>query len=127
MPKRVGLEDKLDQIRSELEKASQSFEESVQTLAGLLGSQDTARISAAKDAMHMWSDAIRTLTEEERAIQRRLDYQTSTELSHSALKAVKSASRAAWATFWIAVIAILASHASAMRPAVTFVAQLVRQ
>ena len=123
MPERAGLEEKLERVRSDMDNASQSFEASVETLAGLLGSKDVTRISAAKDALNLWGDALRSLSEEERAIQRRLDYLTSRDLSHSAMKAVKSASRAAWATFWIAIVAILASTTAAVIATVTYLAR----
>lgn len=123
MPERATLEDRLEKIQADLKKAQRSFETSVESLAEILGSEDRARISAAKDSMHLWNDALRNLTEEERSIQRRLDYLTSKELSHSAMKAVKSSSRAAWATFWIALLAIIASTTAAVVAALAYMAQ----
>ncbi len=99
--------------------ASNSFEASVDELAELLGSKDASRISAAKDAMHMWSEAVKTHAEKERALQRRLVYLTTRELSQSAAKSVRSASRATWSTFWVVVFAMIAWTAA------TFMAVLV--
>lgn len=107
MPERARLEERLKQVHADLEKASRSFDASVNTVADLLGSKDAKRVSAAKEAMYLWSDAVRTLSEEERALQRRLDYLTSRELTLGAAKAVRSASRAAWAAFWVTVFAMI--------------------
>ena len=108
MPERDRLEDKLKKVQSDLEKALSSFESSVETLSSLLGSNDATRITAAKESMQLWSDAVRTLSEQERVLQRRLVYQSSRELTRSATRAVKSSSRAAWATFWVTVFAMIA-------------------
>jgi hypothetical protein len=107
MPERGRLEDSLKQVQSDLDEASKSFEASVDALGALVGSKDTARINAAKDAMQLWSDAVRTLSERERALQRRLTHATTIELSRSASKAVRSASRAAWAAFWVTAFAMI--------------------
>jgi hypothetical protein len=109
MPERAALEERLQKVQADLDEATRSFEASVEMLGTLLGSNDGARITATKDQMHLWSDAMRSLAEEERTINRRLDHLASKELAHSAMKAVRSASRAAWATFWVAVLAIVAS------------------
>lgn len=109
MTERARLEDRLAKIQTDLDKASHSFESSVETLAELLGTKDAARIGAAKDAMHMWSETVRSLSEEQRATEQRLDRLITTELSQGALSAVRSSSRAAWATFWVALFAMTAS------------------
>lgn len=108
MPERVRLEDKLKKVQSDLEEASSSFEASVETLSSLLGSKDASRIMAAKESMQLWSDAVRTLSEQERVLQRRLVYLSTTDLTRSANKALKSSSRAAWATFFVTVFAMIA-------------------
>lgn len=107
MPERGLLEDKLIQVQSDLDEASKSFETSVDALGALVGSKDTAGISAAKEAMQLWSEAVRTLSERERGLQRRLTHTTTRELSRSASKAVRSASRAAWAAFWVTAFAMI--------------------
>jgi hypothetical protein len=112
------LEDELTRVQTDLEKASKSFDSAVESLAGLLGSKDVARITAAKESMQLWSDAVRTLSEKERVIQRRLAYQTTRDLSRSATKAVRSASRAAWAAFWVTVLAMVAWSAATYMPTI---------
>lgn len=110
------LEDELTRVQQDLEKASKSFDAAVESLASLLGSKDVERITAAKESMQLWSDAVRTLSEKERVLQRRLAYQTTRDLSRTATKAVRSASRAAWAAFWVTVFAMLAWSAATYMP-----------
>lgn len=121
---RASVEDRLSQVRSDLDQAASSFDSSVTELSGLLGTTDTARFTATKDAMHLWSDAVRTLTEEERALQRRLDHLTSRELTHSALKAVRASSRAAWAAFWAGLVAMFVSTAAVVLVALPHLTEL---
>jgi len=118
MAERARLEEQLGKIQSDLDKASFSFESAVQTLAELLGTRDVPRINAAKDAMQMWSETVRSLSEEQRAIQSRLEYLTSRELTRGAINAAKSSSRAAWATFWVALLAMITSTTAAVMAAV---------
>jgi hypothetical protein len=103
MTERANLEDQLNQIQGDLDKASHAFESSVETLTELLGTRDTERINAAKDAMQMWSEKVRILTEERRGTQRALE--------------------AAWATFWVALFAMIASTTSTIMAAVIVSAQ----
>src|SRR5262245_7746333 len=114
MTERARVEEQLRKIQEDLDKASQAFESCVQTMQGLLGSRDTVRISAEKDAMQLWSEAIRVRTEEQRALQQRLDYLTATELTRGATVAARSTSRAAWATFWVALFAMVTSTTAAV-------------
>jgi len=118
MTERARLEEQLHRVQGDLDKASQAFESCVQTLQGLLGSRDTVRISTEKDAMQLWSETIRVRTEEQRAIQQRLEYLTATELARGATVAARSTSRAAWSTFWVALFAMVASTAAAVMAAV---------
>jgi len=118
MTERARLEEQLQKVQGDLDKASQAFESCVQTLQGLLGSRDTVRISAEKDAMQLWSETIRVRTEEQRAIQQRLEYLTATELARGATVAARSTSRAAWSTFWVALFAMVACTAAAVMAAV---------
>ncbi len=118
MTERARLEDRLEWTQGELDKASHAFESSVQTLTDLLGSKDTTRISAEKDALQLWSETLRTRTEEQRAIQRRLEFLTSRDLTRGAIAAARSSSRAAWATFWVALFAMVASTTATIMAAV---------
>jgi hypothetical protein len=113
MSERARLEVQLEQIQGDLDKASHAFESSVETLTELLGSRDTTRISAEKDALQLWSETLRTRAEEQRAIQRRLEYLTSRDLTRGAIAAARSCSRAAWATFLVALFAMVAVIANA--------------
>jgi hypothetical protein len=90
----------------------------VETLTDLLGSKDATRIGAEKDALQLWSETMRTRTEEQRAIQRRLEYLTSRDLTRGAIAAARSSSRAAWATFWVALFAMVASTTATIMAAV---------
>jgi len=118
MTERARLEDQLHKIQGDLDKASQAFESCVQNLQGLLGSRDTGRIAAEKDEMQLWGETIRVRTEEHRAIQQRLEYLTATELTRGATVAARSTSRAAWATFWVALFAMVCSTTAAVMAAV---------
>ena len=118
MTERAKLEEQLQKVQGDLDKASQAFESCVQNLQGLLGSRDAVRISAEQDAMQLWSETIRVRTEEQRAIQLRLEYLTATELTRGATLAARSTSRAAWATFWVALFAMVCSTAAAVMAAV---------
>ena len=109
MTERTRLEDRLEQIQGDLDKASHAFESSVETLTDLLGSKDATRISAEKDALQLWSETLRSRAEEQRAVQRRLEYLTTRDLARSAITAARASSRAAWATFWVALFAMVAS------------------
>lgn len=95
-------------VQSDLDNASDSFGSSVETLSSLLGSKDPHRITEAKETMQLWSETVRTLSEQERVLQRRLMHATTRELTLSAAKATRSSSRAAWATFMVAVFAMVA-------------------
>lgn len=108
----------MEKIQGDLDKASHAFESSVQTLTDLLGTKDVARISAEKDAMQLWSETLRSRTEEQRAIQRRLEHLTTRELTRGAISAARSSSRAAWATFWVALFAMIASTTATIMAAV---------
>ncbi|MGH3812163.1 MAG: hypothetical protein ACRDUV_06865 [Pseudonocardiaceae bacterium] len=119
MTERTRLEERLGKIDADLDQATSSFESAVETLAGLLGSKDTARITAAKDTMHLESETVRILGEEQRVIQHRLAHLITTELNQGAIRAVRSSSRAAWATFWIALIAMTLSTAAVVIAALT--------
>jgi hypothetical protein len=68
--------------------------------------------------MQLWSETIRARTEEQRAIQQRLEYVTATELTRGAAVAARSTARAAWATFWVALFAMVASTTAAVMAAV---------
>ena len=123
MTERGRLEDQLTRIQGDLDKASHAFESSVDTLTELLGSGDTTAINTAKDAMQMWGETVRSRTEEQRALQRRLEHLTSAELTHGAIRAARSASRAARATFWVAVFAMVASTAATIMAALVATAR----
>jgi cell division septum initiation protein DivIVA len=118
MTERARLEEQLQKVQKELDKASQAFESSVQNLQGLLGSKDPVRISAEKAAMQLWSEAIRVRAEEQGALQHRLEYITATELTRGATMAARSTSRAAWAMFWVALFAMVCSTTAAVMAAV---------
>ena len=118
MTERARLEEQLQKVQKELDKASHAFESSVQNLQGLLGSKDPVRIGAEKAAMQLWSEAIRVRTEEQSALQHRLEYLTATELTRGATMAARSTSRAAWATFWVALFAMVCSTTAAVMAAV---------
>ncbi|MDQ4006489.1 MAG: hypothetical protein M3211_00155 [Actinomycetota bacterium] len=109
MPERAALEEELKRVQSDLDKASHALEVSVEAFGEVLGSRDVSQVNAAKEAMHMASERLRLLAEEERSLRARLDQQASTELSREAARAARSASRAAWATFWAAVFTIIAA------------------
>jgi hypothetical protein len=123
MTERANLEDQLNQIQGDLDKASHAFESSVETLTELLGTRDTERINAAKDAMQMWSEKVRILTEERRGTQRALEHLNTRELTRGAIGAARASSRAAWATFWVALFAMIASTTSTIMAAVIVSAQ----
>lgn len=118
MTERTRLEEQLQKVQADLDKASAAFESSVQALQELLGSKDAARINAEKDAMQLWSETIRARTEEQRSLQQRLEYVTATELTRGATVAARSTARAAWATFWVALFAMVATTTAAVMAAV---------
>jgi hypothetical protein len=118
MTERARLEEQLRKTQGDLDTASQAFESCVQNLQGLLGSRDTVRISAEKAAMQLWSETIRVRTEEQRAVQHRLEYLTAIELTRGATVAARSTSRAAWATFWVALFAMVTATTAAVMAAV---------
>lgn len=118
MADRAQLEEQLVRVEADLDKASHAFEASVQSLAELLGTKDAVRITAAKDSMHLWSETVRSLSEEQAALQRRLEYLTTSELTRGAVAAVKSSSRATWATFWVAVLAMAVTTTAAVVAAI---------
>jgi hypothetical protein len=76
------------------------------------------RITSEKDAMQLWSEAIRVRTEEQRSIQLRLEYLTAAELTRGATVAARSTSRAAWATFWVALLAMICATTAAVMAAI---------
>jgi hypothetical protein len=118
MTERARLEERLEQIQGDLDKASHAFESAVGTLTDLLGSKDAARISEEKDALQLWSETLRSRAEEQRTVQRRLEYLTTRDLARSATTAARSASRAAWATFWVALFAMIASTTATIMAAI---------
>jgi len=118
MTERARLEEQLKRVQGDLDKASQAFESCVQSLQDLLGSRDAVRITAEKAAMQLWSEAIRVRTEQQRAIQHRLEYLTAIELTRGATAAARSTSRAAWATFWVALFAMVCATTAAVMAAV---------
>ncbi|MGH3431200.1 MAG: hypothetical protein ACRDQB_00025 [Thermocrispum sp.] len=118
MTERARLEEQFTKTQDDLDKASQAFESSMETLANLLGTKDAASINAAKDAMQIWGEKVRSLTAEQHAIQTRLEHLNIRELTDSALRAARSATRAARATFWVALLAMLASTTATIAAAV---------
>lgn len=95
-------------VQADLDKASGSFRSSVEQLSSLLGTADANRILAAREEMQLWSEAVRTLSEQERVLQRRLTHVMTRELSLSAAKVTRSSSRAAWASFLVTLFALIA-------------------
>jgi predicted secreted protein len=118
MTERPALEERLKEIHDALAEASPTFETSVQAFSEVLGSRDAPRINAARDAMQTWSEMVKGLTEEQRAIQRRLEYLTTQQLTRDAIAATRASSRAAWATFWVALFGMVASTTAAIMAAV---------
>jgi CHASE3 domain sensor protein len=118
MTERATLEERLKEIHQALEQASPTFESSVQAFSEVLGSRDAPRIDAARDAMQTWSEMVKGLTEEQRALQRRLEYLTTQELTRDAITATRASTRAAWATFWVALFGMVASTTAAIMAAV---------
>ena len=123
MRERARLEEKLEQVQADLEEASRSFSASVDSVADALGSRDTSRVTAAKETMQLSGETLGRLGEEERTLQRRLDHLATAELSRAATKAAKSASRAAWASFWVALFAMIAWTAAMFMSTVVYTAR----
>ncbi|MPZ63761.1 MAG: hypothetical protein GEU93_21310 [Propionibacteriales bacterium] len=118
MTERARLEEQLKKTEGDLDRAAHAFGSSVETLAELLGTKDVVRINAAKDTMQTWNETVTSLTQEQHAIQRRLEHLNTRELSQHAIRAARSASRAARATFWVALFAMLACTTATIMAAV---------
>ncbi|MGH3367044.1 MAG: hypothetical protein ACRDOY_07565 [Nocardioidaceae bacterium] len=118
MTERARLEDRQRTVHADLQKASRGLESSLETLTEFLGTGDAARITAAKDAMQTCGETVRSLTEEQTALQRRLEHLTTKELTRGAINAARSSARTAWATFWVAMFAMIASTTATIMAAV---------
>lgn len=106
MTEQERLEAQLATLDDQLSKFIDMVNTSFQGMVEAVTDKDVGRVQGASDAVQMASVVTNQLNDARNQVQRRLEFLATEELARTSVKVAESSARAAWAAFWVAMIAL---------------------